>query len=230
MEAYWCVCVWNIWTDVKLIPNWYCHQDAGGGSESHSIHCPTKTVVWDCDIGTDHPDVPAKSFNFWLTSIILFNCTFWDSVPDGSLQWSSSFLGWFPWWLRHGAMDPFEGTLLGECGRTELWIYTFNIFFNLVIRLRKVKQSAIRFCTIFSRSCCPCHPWDTSANPPLLKWSCTEQPESCFHHKTGTVLTTWHSLSWSMEGLRLHAFRCGPLSLVRLNTLCTQFVWTWTAV
>ena len=20
-----CVCVWNIWTDVKLLPNWYCH-------------------------------------------------------------------------------------------------------------------------------------------------------------------------------------------------------------
>ena len=20
----------------------------------------------------------------------------------------------FPWWLRHGAMDPFEGTLLGR--------------------------------------------------------------------------------------------------------------------
>ena len=38
-------------------------------------------------------------------------------------------------------MDPFEGTLLGERGRTELWLYTFN----LVIRLRKVKQSAIRF-------------------------------------------------------------------------------------
>ena len=32
-----------------------------GGSESHSIHCPTKTVVWDCDIGTDHPDLPAFS-------------------------------------------------------------------------------------------------------------------------------------------------------------------------
>ena len=25
-------------------------------------------------------------------SFILFNCTFWDSVPDGSLQWSSSCL------------------------------------------------------------------------------------------------------------------------------------------
>ena len=73
-------------------------------------------------------------------------------------------------------MDPFEGTLLGECGRTELWIYTFI----LVIRLRKVKQSAIWFCTIFSRSCCLCRPWDTSANPPLLKWSCTEQPETAW--------------------------------------------------
>ena len=114
-------------------------------------------------------------------------------------------------------MDPFEGTLLGECGRTELWIYTFI----LVIRLRKVKQSAIWFCTIFSRSCCLCRPWDTSANPPLLKWSCTEQPETSFYHKTGTVSPTLHS--WIMEGLRLHAFRCGLLSfdgsLVRLNIL-----------
>ena len=47
-----CVCVWTIWKDVKLLT-------MQGGSESHSIHCPTKTVVWDCDIGTDHPDVPA---------------------------------------------------------------------------------------------------------------------------------------------------------------------------
>ena len=114
-------------------------------------------------------------------------------------------------------MDPFEGTLLGECGRTELWIYTFI----LVLRLRKVKQSAIWFCTIFSRSCCPCRPWDTSANPPLLKWSCTEQPETGFYHKTGKVSPTLHS--WIMEGLRLHAFRCGLLSfdgsLVMLNIL-----------
>ena len=78
-----CVCmwVWNIWIDVKLLtctllvfvwvsnlslvfqpdfqqgfPIWI----SAGGSESHSIHCPTKTVVWDCDIGTDHPDVPAN--------------------------------------------------------------------------------------------------------------------------------------------------------------------------
>ena len=35
------------------------------GSESHSIHCPTKTVVWDCDIGNDHTNVPAKHLDFW---------------------------------------------------------------------------------------------------------------------------------------------------------------------
>ena len=61
----WYVCVWTICTDVKLPSVCFvfcstiflpCMQ---GGSESHSIHCPTKTVVWDCDIGTDHPDVPA---------------------------------------------------------------------------------------------------------------------------------------------------------------------------
>ena len=27
------------------------------------------------------------------------SCLIWDSVPDGSLQWSSSCLVWFPWWL-----------------------------------------------------------------------------------------------------------------------------------
>ena len=115
-------------------------------------------------------------------------------------------------------MDPFEGTLLGECGRTELWIYTFI----LVIRLRKVKQSAIWFCTIFSRSCCLCRPWDTSANPPLLKWSCTEQPETSFYHKTGTVSPTLHS--WIMEGLRLHAFRCGLLSFAVFSGEVEQIV------
>ena len=34
------VCVWTICKDVKLLT-------MQGGSESHSIHCPTKTVVWD---------------------------------------------------------------------------------------------------------------------------------------------------------------------------------------
>ena len=38
----------------------------------------------------------------------------------------------------------------------------FTLLIYIIIRLRKVKQSAIRFCTIFSRSCCPCRPWQSS--------------------------------------------------------------------
>ena len=49
-------------------------------------------------------------------------------------------LVWFPWWLQHGAMDPLEGTLgWGDCWQT--WLQNLQ-FFNLVIRLSKVKQSA----------------------------------------------------------------------------------------
>ena len=40
-------------------------QNQQGGSESHSIHCPTKTVVWDCDIFEGRlEDVPA-TWTFW---------------------------------------------------------------------------------------------------------------------------------------------------------------------
>ena len=55
--------VWNF--DPWIFRFWTLSQQ--GGSESHSIHCPMKTVVWDCDIGTDHPDVPAISnFQFFV--------------------------------------------------------------------------------------------------------------------------------------------------------------------
>ena len=55
--------VWNF--DPWIFRFWTLSQQ--GGSESHFIHCPMKTVVWDCDIGTDHPDVPAISnFQFFV--------------------------------------------------------------------------------------------------------------------------------------------------------------------
>ena len=57
-----------------------------GGSESHSIHCPTKTVVWDCDI--DLEDVPANLnfLNCWQAVTIRcllanFDCSPIDSRP-----------------------------------------------------------------------------------------------------------------------------------------------------
>ena len=72
-----------------------------------------------------------------------------DSVPNGSLQWSISCLVWFPWWLRHGAMEPFEASLLGRM-RTDLTSELTH--FNLVIRLSKVKQLAIPFSTFYNVS------------------------------------------------------------------------------
>ena len=38
-----------------------------------------------------------------------------DSVPNRSDDGSISCLVWFPLWLRQGAMDPVEGTRLGDC-------------------------------------------------------------------------------------------------------------------
>ena len=82
----------------------------------------------------------------------------WDSVPNGSLQWSISCLVWFPWWLRHGAMDPTEGTLFRvNVDWPDFWIDTFN----LVIRLPKVKQSALPFISPFATSRWFCRPLRT---------------------------------------------------------------------
>ena len=48
------------------------------------------------------------------------------SVPLGSLQWSMSYLVWFPWWPRRGAMDPCAATPLWEIlHRPDFWNYTF---------------------------------------------------------------------------------------------------------
>ena len=96
-----CVCVWNIWTNVKLLI--FIVSKRRGHSISLGL-CPTKLPgKWDIQLG--QLDVPAiRLFHFrwhgtglsreplYLGSIILFHCTLWDSVPDGSLHWSSSFL------------------------------------------------------------------------------------------------------------------------------------------
>ena len=67
---------------------------------------------------------------------------------------------WFPWCLRHGAMDPVEGNHWGEWGRADLRIYTFySNLHNLVMSLSTVKQSAIPFLTIFVTSRRSCRLW-----------------------------------------------------------------------
>ena len=112
-------------------------------------------------------------------SLILFNCKFWDSVPDGSLQWSSSFLVWFPWRLQHGDMNPTEGTFFKV---NVDWPTSEFTHVNLVIRLRKVQQSS-QPCRASPFLGCPAAPvvYGNFANPPsLLKWCCPEQPETIF--------------------------------------------------
>ena len=49
-----------------------------------------------------------------------------DSVLNGSLTWSLFYQVCSPWWLRHGAMDPIEGTHLGECWLTRLRTWHFH--------------------------------------------------------------------------------------------------------
>ena len=110
-----------------------------------------------------------------------------DSVPDGSLQWSNSSLVWFPWWLRHGAMDPSEGTLFRiTVDWPDFWIYTFE----LVIRLSKVKQLAFPFCTISAMSRWSFGP-RFRQNACLSERNRSEQPEIPFFRSLQLKLVTF---------------------------------------
>ena len=124
-----------------------------------------------------------------------------DSVPDGSLQWSSSCLVWFPWWLPHGAMDPSEGTLFRvTVDWPDFWIYTFE----LVIHLSKVKQLALPFCTISAMSRWSFGPRVPRQNACLSEWSRSEQPETpFFDHCSSSLWHSWH------QARQVHACRFG---------------------
>ena len=77
-----CVSVCNIWTDVKLL---LLH--GGHGTKAHPSCCANVRAILFIFRSTWHgakPRTPPRK--------VLFNCMLWDSVPDGSLQWSSSCL------------------------------------------------------------------------------------------------------------------------------------------
>ena len=103
----------------------------------------------------------------------MFICIWFGPVFIGfSSHWITSMIQFYsnvismvaPTWC----MDPMEGTHLGECWQTDLWIYTFNLVFRLSI----VKQSAIPFTTILQLLAAPV----VLANPrqisSLLKSDC----------------------------------------------------------
>ena len=62
-----------------------------------------------------------------------------------------SYLVWFLWWVRHGAIGPSEATLFGvNVDWIDFRIYTFE----LVIRLSKEQQWALLLSTVFGDSRC----------------------------------------------------------------------------
>ena len=104
-----------------------------------------------------HPKDWIYFLNDSLGSYSISDHMFMDSVPNGSLKWSSSCLvismvG--PTWCH----DRLEGTLFWVNADERISEYAQ---FNLVIRLRIVKQSALLFFSLFA-SRWPCRPGEPS--------------------------------------------------------------------
>ena len=99
----------------------------------------------------------------------------------------------FLWWLRHGAIGPFEATPVGvNVDWPEFWIYTFE----LVIPLSKVQQMALLFFSHFEISCCSGCPRDPS-DLRSFKWSCSEQPETsvfCSYFRNSPDFMAWQGI------------------------------------
>ena len=115
-----------------------------------------------------------------------------------------SCLVWFLWWLRHGAIGPFEATPVGvNVDWPEFWIHTFE----LVIRLGKVQQMALLFCTISVMSRWSFGPRVPRRNACLSQWSRSKLPETVFLLQL--LLSQWQinqDMIWTTG--RHTTFRC----------------------
>ena len=87
-----------------------------------------------------------------------------------------SYLVWFLWWLRHGAIGPCEATSFVGLMSTDLTSEFTH--FNLVIRLSKVQQLALPFCTFLWSPASPAVPWDPLWNAYFTERSRAEHPET----------------------------------------------------
>ena len=123
-----------------------------------------------------------------------------------------SYLVWFLWWLRHGAIGPIEATLFRvNVDWTDFRIYTFE----LVIRLSNAKQLALRFSAVLRFPAAP----DVPGIPVICTLSSEAAPNS---QKLQLQLLTWY-MTWANEGNR-HVLFLQVWSLwylVRWNMLCT---------
>ena len=81
------------------------------------------------------PDDYFAEDSFWSRSCLVLHVR--DSVPNWSEWWIISCLVWFPWWLRHGAMDPLEGTM-GDCRLT--WFRNWHILIQEFVYVKGNNQ------------------------------------------------------------------------------------------
>ena len=132
----------------------------------------------------------------------------WDSVPNWSDDGSISCLVWFPWWLRHGAMDPLERTHLGECWQSMTELTSEFTHFNPGIRLGKGKHSS--FFRVSPRRCRLLNSCPLSLGLTFSGLAATDRRgnllfQRCSNNGSQSLQCTW------FQGTG-HAFRCGTTS------------------
>ena len=129
-----------------------------------------------------------------------------------------SYLMWFLWWLRHGAIGPIEATLF----RVNVDWIDFRIYtFELAIRLSKVKQLALLLCAFFTKSRRSCRP-HLPRQLPLFQREVAEQPETQFLSPLQLQLVTFMTWYEWQAGTRFPGVVFSfDGCLVRWNKLCT---------
>ena len=130
-----------------------------------------------------------------------------------------SYLVWFLWWLRHGAIGPSEATLfVVNVDWIDFRIYTFES----VIRLSKVQQWALLLSTVFGDSRCSGCPLWTPWNAFLLSEAVPNIQKLPFA-LAALVMTV--ALQHAQGSRQAHDFQVWFFSfvgcLVRWNILCT---------
>ena len=122
----------------------------------------------------------------------------------------------YPWWLRHGAMEPLEATPLRvTVDELDIGIDTFK----LVIRLSSAKQLAFPFCTIFVMSRWSYGPREPCGMHPYLRKAVRDSQKPCFFAAAQAFETTHDHEGCCRQA---HAFQVWSFLLLMV------FWWGWT--
>ena len=232
-QFWYCVCVWKVWIDVKLRRRftifYLCFSLQQGitgvpGVGDQRRHLPGTRVnvpagLWWC--AAFKSQLVATTAHIYICVCVYMyttNLIACDGIQFPTDHYNDPFLVYCDF---DGGFDMVPWTHLREPFlRWMLTDWTSELtHFNVVIRLSKAKQSAIPLTTFFWRLAAPAVLANPGTISNLLKWSCTEQPQTFLFQHGDRTTARIH------ERCQVHAFRCGLLSfdcsLVRLNILCT---------